>query len=320
MPKIKNVEILRFIFILQIGLCHLICSKGFFNTLANNVPLYKDLGQTAGKGAYGVEFFFIIAGFFLVYTFKDISVKEFIIKKIKRLLPPVALSLFVLLIVTLFTGNTKHFDLYISIFTLTFTSHLGFLHNQRGYIWFSSALFWGLIFYFYCIKYFSAKYNNLIFAILAILSYAILLNLPHGFGNVTPNVFNFLNVGLLRAIGGIGVGYFIGCWYKNNHEAIKNTCVNNIQKIMYTAAEAFLLYFITIYRSFHTFRHNTMIFIYAFIALFILFLLKRGYISKLFDCNLSAGLGKYTYCIYCMETAYYEYLSVYIKRYLAGGG
>lgn len=64
MKKIRNVEMFRLIFMIQIVLMHLMNSNGLFKTLPFSVPLYSHLNSTTKNGYLGVDYFFIMAVFF----------------------------------------------------------------------------------------------------------------------------------------------------------------------------------------------------------------------------------------------------------------
>lgn len=257
-------------------------------------------------------------------TFKDISVYSFVMGKIKRFLPTMIIALVAIRLLSYIYGDTS-FNWYRFFYTVSFTASLGFMPpGGIGYSWFIGSLFWGLLFYFYCIKHFDKKYLSLIFGMIIIFSYALLVNNTGAhFGNVRPNIFGFLNIGLLRALAGIGVGYFIGNVYKENLDKIRAMKSTVIQKAGYTLIEAGLLFFIIYYETFRSLKHNPMLFIIAFTVLFILFLIKQGYISNFFDNDISAFLGKYVFTIYVLEEAFETYLMSLIptlSQKSVGGG
>lgn len=309
MEKIKNIEILRFIFILQIFFMHTINSNKLYLSFPE-IDLFQKLHMALGKAYLCVDYFFIIAGFFLVYTFKNISVQEFIKKKLNRLLPEIIISILMLYGLSLIF-KTIRIDTNAVVSTLTLTTNLGIFPMTVGYAWFATALFWGLLFYFYCLKHFKQKYNNINFALVVIISYSMLFNHNGGFGNVLPNLYGYINIGLLRALAGIGIGYFIGCWYLNNKNNLKQN-VTLLQKFIYTFLEGFTLFYLIYFTSFHKYKYSLMILIYTFVLLFILFLIKKGYISRLLDNNFSVFLGKYVYSLYIMEIV----VTIFLKDYL----
>lgn len=304
--KLKNIEILRFIFIIQIMLMHLVCSKGLLSSLSFHVPLFRYLHETAWSAYVGVDYFFIISGFFLYYTFRNMHSHQFILHKIKRFLPTMLVSLMIIFLLSRYYSDIR-FDQYRAIYTITFTA--SFMPVGVGYSWFIGPLFWASLFYFYTLKHFDRKYLNILFSILIIASYSILVNNTcNNFSNASPQLYRFLNVGVLRALAGMGIGYFIGQLYTESLRDLRDLAPNRLYRTLFTIAEALLLFFIIYCGSFCPFGKNAMIAIFAFVALFILFLLKWGHISRFLDNNVSVFLGKYVFTIYVLEEALHNYL------------
>ena len=167
--------------------------------------------------------------------------------------------------------------------------------------WYISSMMWTLIFYFYLLKNLDKKIVNLIIAILIYFSYSLILHSQNGvIGGRQLRVFFYIfNIGMLRAFGGIGVGYFIGEWYKNNKEKIKNLTLSLKTILIVTALEFGCLYFVIYNLMLHKLKYNNqIIFIIFFAAIIILFLVNKGYISKALNNDFSVFLGKYTYSIY----------------------
>ena len=76
-----------------------------------------------------------------------------------------------------------------------------------------------------------------------------------------------------------------------------------MKKNVFTFFEASILFFIFKNMAIKTIQYNNkLIFILAFALLFILFLLKYGYISQFFDNKYSYIIGKYTYSIFITHT------------------
>ena len=142
MQKIKNLEFLRIFLICAIVIFHMFINRTW--DLCNIYPdihLYQFIKRAITYSNNGVEGFFIIAGFLLVLTFKNISIKDFIIKKYIRLSPPIAFSMLIGLLG--WKLGVLHFKLMPNILTV-------FLLNQFGVclgigvnpvLWFTSVLF-----------------------------------------------------------------------------------------------------------------------------------------------------------------------------------
>ena len=83
MEKLKNIEFIRVFLISVIVLLHT-TAYGSWSLLVNfpDIPQLKIFHNIFIQGNNSVEGFFIIAGFLLVYTLKNQSVKDFIKRNI----------------------------------------------------------------------------------------------------------------------------------------------------------------------------------------------------------------------------------------------
>lgn len=293
--KIKNIEFLRIVFAFIITLVHM--KTGFLKILHNSVSLYNDIIENIGYAGIAVDFFFIISGFFL-FLRTDFSQNfiNFAVKKFLRLMPLVFYSFILYMIITSFTPIK--FIKYNSILSLLSISNCGLTigYGNNDCIWYISALFWTMNFYFYLYKIIDIKRFNLFSACTIFFCYAFWI---HSHGSNPSNIYYFINRGLLRAFGGVGIGYFIATLYKDYNNKITSISLNLWQKLLFTGLEIYLFCFLIYYMSLHKLHSNTpTILIVAFIGLFILFLIKKGYFSKLLENNFSVFLGRYSYAIF----------------------
>ena len=151
MQKLKNIEFLRVLCTLFIVIYHIFLFK-FMS--GSSIGFFKDLTYHAQKA---VDFFFVMAGFFLIFTFKPtLTLVNLIKKRIIRLLPVMLFILTCYGIASLF-GLCK-FTLLKNIMTLLFISNIGLpiKIGNSGNLWFVSVMFWCSIFYF-------LLYKNLLF-------------------------------------------------------------------------------------------------------------------------------------------------------------
>lgn len=309
LEKIKNIEFLRFIFAIEIVYFHFfIYSKSVFPDFA----LYKKLFINSTDAFLCVEYFFIIAGFFMYYHlyYKNDSTFEYSINKIIRLWPLLAFSIFVIFLFSLFHFGKFHF--YSNILNLLFLYCTGMLNFpvNNGHSWFICILFWVSIMYHYLHKCFDKKIFNLIVFGAVFCSYAILIQDTNGYiGSKAHMVNHLFSYGMLRGFASIGLGYFIGMLWQKISIYVKDFKIKNQFKsvLFFTAISALELYlsgFILYYSIFSKIEYkNNMIFIVAFVFLFLLFLAKKGILSKLLENNISVFLGKFSYSIYIMQAA-----------------
>jgi peptidoglycan/LPS O-acetylase OafA/YrhL len=118
---------------------------------------------------------------------------------------------------------------------------------------------------------------------------------------------HFLNYGIMRGLGGMGLGYFLAKAYRFYTERIIPRSAMSVRRnfritLGATLCEVCLIAFLINNTMFHNMKFsNDFIFVIAFIALFWMFLIRRGFISRLLDNNFSVFLGKYSYSIYVMH-------------------
>lgn len=296
MEKIKNIEILRFLFALVIVYFHL--QYGIVNLFQNGIPLYNQILNNVKWSSLPVDFFFIISGFFL-FLKTDFS-QDFITfakKKLIRFMPNIIFILILIYICSFFTP--LEFLKYENIFTILNIQNVGltYKYGNLSASWFISSLFWGLSFYFYLYKSVDKKIFNLITACIVFFCYSMWI---HTKGDASYiNVAYVFNKGMIRALSSIGVGYFLSMVYKDNIQQVKEMTLNIWQKLLFTAAEVYLFCFIFYYLVFHPINYdNRMIMIIAFIFLFSLFVIKKGYFSKLLENNISVFLGQFAFSIF----------------------
>ncbi len=296
--RIKNVDGLRFILIILIVLYHAKnISFGIGHTLKDYLPgiIHCDVC---------VDFFFIIAGFFLFYNQKkETDTFKYATKRFLRLAPLIWFFILCTMIISIFINN--HFSFDGNILRIFLMNNIGFGGTWTGgdgcnVSWFVSVLFWVSLFYFYIAKIFEKKYLNLIIWMIIVFSLGYYLNW-HKFttGAHTPNIYYVLNVGVLRGLTGLGIGYFI-------NELYQNRFLQNISKkgnVVLSGLEIFLSGFLGYFLIFTDKLpgKSSVVYIVIFSILLYLFLIRKGVLSKLLNNNVSTMLGSYTYAIYVMH-------------------
>ena len=309
MERIKNIEFLRVIGCIAIILVHL-----FHTVLPKsliNIDIYNKLFNMTSNGAKAVDLFFILSGFFFAYKLNTHKTCwEFVKHKLIRLYP---VLVFIMIIYFLFSLTSSIvFTYYDNILTLLCLNGLGltYKHINAGHFWYVSAMLWVLLFYYYLLKNYSKKNVNLFISLIILFSYTFILHANQGgIGGTWQTYYNILNLGLLRALGGIGIGYFIGEWYKTNIEKINNWNSSTIQTILLSGLEFMTLYFIINNLILHKLKwFNQFIFIIAFTTIIMLFLVKKGIFSQILDNNICPNLAKYSYSLYMIHYPIFWYL------------
>ena len=310
MQKIKNIEFLRIIGCIAIILVHLFNSALLFGTFPD-ILLYKNFSKILNCGTLAVDLFFILSGFFFAYKLNlQKSCWQFCKKKLIRLYP-VLVFIIILYFIFSLTGSLK-FTFYGDILVLLFLNGTTLFYKfaNAGHFWYVSAMFWCLLFYYYLLKIYSKNNVNLLIALITLFSYSFLIHAQNGVVTGTHQTYyNFINAGMLRALGGIGIGYFIGEWYKTNIDKINNWKPGIYQVVALSSLEFITLYFIINNLMLHRLKYNNQfIFIIAFTTIIVLFLAKKGIFSKILDNNIWSKISRYTYSIYMIHYPIYFHL------------
>lgn len=288
--RFKNIDFLRFILALIIMMFH---SRRYFEL------------STLNHGNVGVDFFFIIAGFFLFINIKPSDTLTFVKKRFLRLVPMIWFLLLIVFISSLFISEIQFsFNNHLLRIFLLDTIGLSPLTTGKntGLVvsWFVSVLFITSIFYFYINKLFEKKYLNLIIGLITLFSYITYYS-NNGFATDghTEVIYHLLPIGVLRGLGGIGIGYFISDLYKNT----KLQTSTKLKTLLFSGLEIYLSIFLIYYILFSSKLpgHTGFSFILMFTILFYLFTLKQGFLSKVLDNDFCAKLGSYSYSMYIMH-------------------
>lgn len=301
--RFKNIDFLRFILAVMIVMFHY---RGCLS-----IKIFSHCNVC-------VDFFFIIAGFFLFNNIKNENTFTFARKRFWRLVPMIWLLLLIIIIADIFIKETS-FSFSNNILRALLLSNIGFAPSvggtfQLGVLWFVPVLFWVSIFYFYIHKIFEKKYLNLIIWLIIIFSYTLYYtNNGFGTGGHSKTLYHFADIGVLRGLAGIGLGYFISMLYKTYFLKNCTTCI----KWFITGCEVFLMSFLAYYLLFTTKLPGKSGFVYivTFSMLFYLFLSKQGYISKFFEKDFWTALGNSSYAIYIMHFPMFRILHFTIYKH-----
>ena len=318
--RIKNIEFLRIIACLAIVLLHL-CGKDYlFIEGFRNVDFYESLYKMTRNSQKAVDFFFIISGFFFAYKLNlKYSLFEFVRHKVLRFLPVMLFTSAIGLILSLF-GYLK-WDFYSNLYCLLFLNGTGMsyeIHDTPiGVSWYCSSLLWVSIFILSLRKTFDKNAVNLFIGVLVFLTYSFLIQAKGGRIDAGGGPFYYLfHVGMMRAIGAVGIGYLIGEYYKDNIEKIKSAVFSKLSVINITLIEFICLFFIINNLLLHRINcTNKFIFIIVFALTLILFLCNKGYISRFLNKDIFVNFGKYTYSIFMTHMI----VLMMFKKYWWGG-
>lgn len=240
------------------------------------------------NGHVCVEFFFIISGFMLCYTYnQQRTVSSFVIKKFLQFVP----YIFVANIGCLLLDNRIDIEKFLS--GILFYANTNLYPNYTYYppAWYLIVLFWVLLFYFSLIK--NLK-SGLCYFTIGIISFIFLSLRADIFPIPATNPYMpFLTNGLIRGLAYVGVGCLlsIGYKYQSDHNFLPQT-------LLFTVVELCLLVALILMFFVPKFFASLNIMLICFIALFKLFLMKKGYISRLFEHKFWFNLSKFSLPIY----------------------
>lgn len=303
--NLHNVEFLRFVFSITIVYFHILHSN--IMGCVGEDPRYLALQSLSGNAGLIVECFFILSGYFLFASVRDhgdMPFLAFAARKAFRLGPVLAFST---VIGVLFFRQSK----YAAVFNVLFLQCTGLSLEYKGINWYISPLFWGLLFYFALLKYFDRKKAHVGMAVLVYFCYLVnITRCSGGFGRET--VYGVVNLGLARALAGLGLGYLLGLAL-NEADQLRLSAAPGWEKRLSVGAcavstllEAGILGFLLKYFLLGGKYQNRMIVVVLFSVLLICFVCRKGLISRLLNAPLCSALGRYAYSIYVMQqTAFF---------------
>ena len=287
--QFMNIEILRFLLVMFVILEH---SAGSFINISQQEFFYLDNFVNGGRS----QLFFVIAGFFLFYSPKNLQSEAlFFIKK--RWLRLSGLVIFTTIVgLALFNFNTAYHpiednllaSLLISVLKSSDTYYL------VGPAWYVNNLFFLSCIYYAIFKTLEKKYALLLTVIIASFSLNLYARgIPLGTGlcwkNMPGAVFS-LSIGILMA------------------EAFKQISLNASEQIIkkgisYYAVSAFEIFIfisllIGLYWKHLGFNLGNNVMSGTIALLLWMFLIKKGFLSNFFNKSWAIYFGKYTYSIF----------------------
>lgn len=289
--KFKNIELLRFIFAWTIVVFHMSMSV-----------THTPLKSYCHSGYLCVEFFFIVSFFFLIRGLKvEQSMTRFIRDKWIRM-APLAIVITIVGYVLYHLGYCAYsgwnFSAVVENCLLLFgwsakTSKGCFI----GPIWYCSIYLGIAVFYLGLLKTFPHKYVPFIVGVLAYIAWrGIALRIearPFGvfFGGGDIN-------GACRGMFCLGLAYMAVCLYESGSLGY---CANRCRTIICTTAELLILGVLSCKLIFSPQIISTFLTDLLFLFLFVLFISRAGYVSRLLERNWCAYLGRYSYAIYVVH-------------------
>lgn len=292
--RYHNIEFLRFIFSVIIVYFHILHGN-IMKYIGSNYD-YRILQNLSDNAGWIVECFFIISGYFLYQTIVTEKHKEnimgFMLKKVFRLGPVLWFSIIVSILFF------KH-SYFAAVFNGLFLQCIGLSLEYKGINWYISPLFWALGFYYCLFRIFEHKYAKYCGGVIVYLCYLVNIEYCHGgFGRET--VYGIVNLGVARALAGIGLGCLIAVFLDNIRDF---SCSLNkkLQFALISLIEIGSIIFLIKYFLLGLRYQNKFIVVIAFSILFICFICQKGVVSILLNQPVFSVLGKYSYSIYVMQ-------------------
>ena len=299
--RLYNIEFIRFVFAICIIYFHLLHSYIMSHT--GNSSVYQHLSDQVLYSKYIVECFFIMSGYFLYHTIKnhpDWTTGTFVCKKISRLWPSLACSV---IIMTVFFGKS----FYASFIDLLFLQSSGLATDWKGLNWYVSAFFVAEVFYFLLAKCIHDP-NKMKLLTCLLIYFGYELNISGTDGEFGRNmIYGVFNMGVARAIAGVGLGYLIGQIFESASEKWRAgrkdtpTQLRN-ETIAVSCLEIITLVMLIINFFINDHAYENQFIVVVLFAVFFLCQLNGRAIFGRFTNNPKLGFaGKYAYSIYVMQ-------------------
>ena len=287
--QFMNIEILRFLLVMFVILEH---NAGSFINISQQDFYFLDNFVNGGRS----QLFFVIAGFFLFYSPKNLQTSPiFFIKK--RWLRLSGLVIFTTIVgLAMYNFNTASNPIEDNLLTALLINLLKSSDIQYlvGPAWYVNNLFFLSCIYYAIFKTLEKKYALLITVGLAAISlnlYArgISLGLA-GWGNMPGSVFS-LSVGILMAEAFKQI---------SSNVLVQDEKQQGISYIAYSVFEIFIFVslLIGLYGKHLGFNLGNNVMSGSIALMLWLFLIKKGVLSNFFNKSWAIYFGKYTYSIY----------------------
>lgn len=290
MDKIKNIEFLRVFFTFSIVFFHMRIHLSYLS-----VPLYTFLYNAFANGRNAVEAFFIIAGFVFFINFKkDETISNFILKKYIRFSPVIAFSVLLCVLSWVFTPIS--FKVIPNILTIFLLNNFGryWCIGSNIVLWYTSALFFGLLLCFIIGKFTREHLHIRIFSFVSIFCYSFLVFINNGDFGGHKVYLNVFSVDIMRALGGIALGILIAILYKNQYFNKLSKIKTSIITLFEICSFSYVFWWLFLPHKVQ--NHINFVMIFSF--LFILFLIKKGGLSNITNKTFWGILSKYSYAIF----------------------
>lgn len=282
----------------------IICLHHFQGTLDTNI---------ISTGYIGVEFFFILSGFFLYKSFKknnNDSAFKYTVKRIKRLYPEYILAFILCFILQMAqSGKEKSVDcIFQAISEITLTQNVGIFHGGFNYpLWYLSVLIFAGYIVYALLKKDETTFIRIISPITILFTFSLLNS--QGTGLENWNTVYGIYLPLLRGISDICIGVLISKFVNTEYfKSIENSKV--IFRVVEILTYICLLYIIIFQSKFEMYS-------ILFIPITIIAANNKNSLSnKFFNWNIFGNIGKITYTMYLNHASFIILISFLYNKIL----
>jgi len=300
--RLPGIEFFRFYFILWICLCHI--WKAF------NAPHVN----------FGVEYFFIVAGFFLYQSFskKRLSFIDYAVSRWKRLFPVYFVGLVLAYVINVAIAHSDGSlnilnSFYDFIVQASFLFETGFFHspslqaNALIPLWFVGVLFVASLFLYLCLCCSEYLSTRVIFPLFIFCFFAFTftkgLHLTDFWGVETVDEMPFLLPALGRGLAEMCIGIEIAALFEEG-------CFQSIQSHrLLNILSVFAVILLSVYAFFIEDYHEPLMLVMMVILVTAL-AIPSSWLNRLFSGKIWLHLGSITYEILCLHM---------VSRYIING-
>ena len=292
--RLYNVDFLRLFFVILIVYYHIIPHDYI---QSNNLSVLISMNiNSRWVGTIGNAALFIISGYFLAFSFdkKDKNFLQFAFHKLMRFYPTLCFAVLcmgALSILHLVKFNVGQNILNLFLITQNGTSLTSQLTNLNA-TWFVCSLFWCSLFYFALYSIINDEYKfNFVVSIISYFGAVLYIN---------SNLRDFQIIfGIFSKSGSIAISMIgLGILLRNFLIKIENIKINYW---LATLLESLLLFYLLHGFLIKKFKETYLVIVIACCALFVLFILQQGVISRFFNKKWIGNLSQYAFSIYIMQ-------------------
>lgn len=307
-PIFKRIYFLRIFLAIAICYYHVVW---FLNAVyGRHMLAHMNAGRE--NSTVAVDCFFIMAGFFLAYSFNT-TFWEMIKKRLIRLLPAFYISVFFTWIAFLLGANV-HFtfkenqtlgSLIINLTLLNFE----FKNILLLISWFIYPLFWVSLGYKIIYRYTSNKIALIATCLLVGLSYLLIFDL----GIYVWRIVCGLPIGFYRGIGGIGVGILLCYFYNKSAPALEKIQSRRLIGLL-GFIEIALIFLLAFLFYFYT-QVNPFIIITLFVILFTLSLQNNPFLDRLLGNFIFKKASDFSYMLFMFHATVFGITETLLKYF-----